>query len=327
MRKSTKTIILSLVLLAALAFPLVEKDSYYQHLIITTFLSAISVYALNIITGFTGQLNIAHAGFMGIGAYVSAILTARFGFSFWVTMPSVAVITGLFGLLIGYPSLRVRGIYFSLTTLGFGSILYIIFDNWVAVTGGPMGITGIPAPSAIQLSEDFTLTFSTKTGFYYLVLVWVLFSIYLNRELFNSRLGRAMLAVRENEDLAQSVGISVARTKVLAFVMSTALCGISGCLFAHYFRVISPVSFSLGEVFRVLTMLVVGGMGTLSGPFLGTLIFTILPEVLRSMEDYEMIAYGFILMLCAAFFPEGITGYIKRKSSERAIRSVSGEKK
>ena len=322
MKKPPKKILLIFLLLFTTAFPWVVKDPYYQHILIICFLSAISVYALNIITGLTGQLNIAHAGFMGIGAYASALATTRLSLSFWAAMPLAGFVTGLCGLSVGYPSLRVRGIYFSLTTLGFGYILFIIFDNWIPVTGGPMGITGIPAPSPIPLSRNILLTFDNKTGFYYLCLALALFAIYINRELLHSRLGRAMLAIRENEDLAQSVGISIAQTKVVAFVMSTALCGISGSLFAHYFRFISPVSFTLAEVFRIVTMLVVGGMGTLSGPLLGTLIFTMLPELLQSIEDYQLIAYGAILMLSAAFLPEGIVGYIKKRTNDREIDSL-----
>ncbi|MCK4821013.1 branched-chain amino acid ABC transporter permease [bacterium] len=326
MNKSIKKILLMFVIALSLVFPLLIKDPYYQHILNISFLFAISTYALNIITGFTGQLNIAHAGFIGVGAYVSALATTNFSLSFWAAMPLAGLVTGLCGFLVGYPSLRVRGIYFALTTLALGELLFIVFDNWISVTGGPMGITGIPAPSPITLSKSISLTFDSKTGFYYLCLAFVFLSIYVNRELLNSRLGRAMLAIRENEDLAQSVGISIAQTKVIAFVLSTIMCGISGSLFAHYFRFISPVSFTLGEMFRILTMLVVGGMGTLSGPLLGTLIFTALPEFLRSVEAYQWIAYGVILMLCVAFMPEGIVGYINKKIGERQQSLFNGER-
>jgi len=325
--KTPKKILSILFIFLSLVFPLLIKDLYYQHILIISFLYAIAAYALNIITGFTGQLNIAHAGFIGVGAYVSALATTSFSLSFWIAMPLAGLVTGLCGLLVGYPSLRVRGIYFALTTLAFGELLFIVFDNWIPVTGGPMGITGIPAPSPITLSESISLTFDNKTGFYYLCLAFVLLSIYVNRELLNSRLGRSMLAIRENEDLAQSVGISIAQTKVIAFVLSTILCGISGSLFAHYFRFISPVSFTLAEMFRILTMLVVGGMGTLSGPLVGTLIFTALPEFLRSIEAYQWIAYGVILMLCVAFMPEGIVGYINKKIGEHQQSLFNGERR
>jgi branched-chain amino acid transport system permease protein len=309
-----------LLITLALLFPFIIKDPYYQHILNISYLSAISVYALNIMTGFTGQLNIAHAGFIGIGAYTSALAATKLSLSFWVAMPLAGLVSGLFGFLVGYPALRVRGIYFAITTLGFGAILFIVFDTWVAVTGGPMGVTGIPAPSPILLYKDVALTFETKVGFYYLSLAFVLLAIYVTRELFNSRLGRAMLAIRENEDLAQSIGISIAKTKVSAFILSTILCGISGSLFAHYFRFISPVSFTILEMFRLLTMLIIGGTGTLLGPLLGALIFTALPESLRAIETYQWIAYGLILMLCVAFIPEGIVGYIKRKIGDTQAR-------
>jgi len=323
-RPLNKILMVSSIFLSLL-LPLFIRDPYYLHILNISFLTAIGVYALNIITGFTGQLNIAHAGFIGVGAYVSALATTHFSVSFWASLPLAGFAAGVCGFLVGYPALRVRGIYFALTTLAFGELLYIIFDNWIPVTGGPMGIIGIPAPSSISLFKGITLAFDSKIGFYYLSLVFVALSIYVNRELLNSRLGRAMLAIRENEDLAQSVGISIAKTKVIAFVLSTILCGISGSLFAHYFRFISPVSFTLGEMFLSLTMLVVGGMGTLAGPLVGTLIFTGLPEFLRSIEEYQWIAYGVILMLCVAFMPEGIVGYINKKLDERQLDSLREE--
>jgi branched-chain amino acid transport system permease protein len=319
--KALKKYFLFFLIIFSLSIPIFVCDPYFLHIINITLLFAISTYALNIMTGLTGQLNIAHAGFLGIGAYVSAILATKFSLSFWFSLPTAAFVTGVCGLLIGWPALRVRGIYFSLTTLAFGEAIFIVFDNWIPVTGGPMGIVGIPSPSSINISSMISINFNDKDIFYYIILLFLALSIYINRELLNSRLGRAMLAIRENEDLAQSIGISIAQTKVIAFVLSTILCGISGSLFAHYFRFISPVSFTLGEMFRILTMLIVGGMGTLSGPFVGTFIIIVLPEMLRSVEAFQWVAYGLILMLFIAFIPEGIIGFINRKLSEYQMSS------
>ena len=249
----------------------------------------------------------------------------RFLLSFWLAMPLAIVVTAIFGLLIGYPSLRLRGVYFALTTLGFGEILSLVFENWIPVTGGPMGITGVPAPTAIRFPWGGSLSFDTKIGFYYLCLIFVLLSIYVNHRLLRSRLGRAMLAVRENEDLAQSLGISVTGTKIIAFILATMFLGLCGSLYAHYFRFISPVSFSVAETFRHVTMLIVGGKGTLLGPIVGAFIFTVLPEVLRSIEDYQWVAYGVILMLCIVFLPKGIVGLIQ-EMIERASTRALGKK-
>jgi len=307
----------------AFLIPVLTRDPYYQHTLNVAFLFAISIYGFNIITGITGQFNIAHAGFIGIGAYASALVTTRFLLSFWIALPVAIVVTGLFGLLIGYPSLRLRGVYFALTTLGFGEILSLVFENWIPVTGGPMGITGIPAPTSIPLPGGISLALDSKVGFYYLCLVFLLLSIYINRQLLRSRLGRAMLSVRENEDLAQSLGISITRTKIIAFILATMFLGLCGSLYAHYFRFISPVSFSVAETFRHVTMLIVGGKGTLFGPLVGALIFTILPEVLRSIEDYQWIAYGLILMICIVFLPKGMVGLVKDLRQRRIAPEVS----
>jgi branched-chain amino acid transport system permease protein len=308
----------------AVSVPAVVTDSYYQHILNMIFLTAISVYGFNVITGIAGQFNIAHAGFIGIGAYVSALATTRLPLSFWTAMPLAILATAVFGVLIGYPSLRLRGVYFALTTLGFVEILSLVFENWVPVTGGAMGITRIPPPSPIHRPGGIALAFEEKTGFYYLCLVFLLAAIYVNRQLLRSRLGRAMLAVRENEDLAQSVGIPITRTKMTAFVLATLFLGLTGSLYAHYFRFISPVSFTAAESFRQVTMLIVGGKGTLLGPLVGAAIFTTIPEVLRSIEDYQWIAYGIVLMLCVVFLPTGIVGLL-RDLRERLARNSPSE--
>lgn len=297
-------------------FPVLVSDAYYRHIMNVACIYAIGIYGFNIITGITGQLNLAHAGFMGIGAYISALVATRLSLGFWMALPLAAAGTGLAGLLIGLPSLRTRGVYFALTTLGFGEILFIVFDNWIPVTGGPMGFTGIDSPEAIG-----PLNFNSKVVFYYLSLVGLVFAAYASHILINSRLGRAMLAVRENEDLARSVGISIVGSKIWAFVLAMCLIGISGSLYAHYFRFISPVSFTVGESFRCLTMLVVGGMGTLAGPLVGSVLFTYLPEFLRAIEQYQLIVYGAVLMLCIAFLPEGLVGFLKMKVEEKALKS------
>ncbi len=312
MKNSAKHLLPLLVLAAAIPFPLIIDDPYFKHTANVAFIFATGIYGFNIITGITGQLNIAHAGFLGIGAYASALAATKLGLAFWLAMPCAVVVTGLFGLLIGYPSLRLTGVYFALTTLGFGEILHLVFDNWIPVTGGPMGITGIPAPSPIPLPGGGEISFESKTAFYYLSLAFLVVAFYINRQLLRSRLGREMLAVKENDTLARSVGIAVSRTKIIAFVLATMLLGASGSLYAHYFRFISPVSFSVSESFRHLTMLVVGGMGTLSGPLIGAVLFTLLPELLRSVEAYQWVAYGLILMVCVIFLPKGIMGYVKQ---------------
>jgi branched-chain amino acid transport system permease protein len=304
------TVLTAALLAGASLLPLAVPDAYYQHIFNVICLFAIGVYGFNIITGIAGQFNIAHAGFIGIGAYASALATTALSLSFWAALPFAVAVTAIFGFLIGYPSLRLRGVYFALTTLAFGEILSLVFENSVAVTGGPMGITKIPPPPPLALA-GLRLTFDEKAGFYYLCLICLAAAIYVNRQLLRSRLGRAMLAVRENEDLAQSVGVPIARTKMVAFILATVLLGVTGSLYAHYFRFISPISFSAGESFRQVTMLIVGGKGTLFGPLLGAAIFTVVPEVLRSIEAYQWIAYGLVLMLCIVFLPNGIVGWLR----------------
>jgi branched-chain amino acid transport system permease protein len=182
----------------------------------------------------------------------------------------------------------------------------------IDLTGVPMGFTGVPSLKIVSIGLDF----SSKTSFYYLSLVFLGIALYINHELFHSKIGRSMLAVRENEELAMSIGISIVKTKIVAFVLATMFIGLSGSLYAHYFRFVSPVSFSTEETFRCLTMLVVGGAGTLLGPLIGSTIFTILPEILRELAQFQWIIYGVVLMLCIAFMPEGLVGYINKKTGK-----------
>lgn len=318
-----KKLVVSITVLVAFALPIIIRDPYYQHILNTSFLFATGVYAFNIITGMTGQLNAAHAGLIGIGAYTSAIAVMKLSLSFWIALPLAGLVTGFCGFIIGVPSLRVRGVYFSLTTLGVGEILYHVFDNWMDLTGGSMGIGGVPVPSPIVFPGGLRFAFDTKIGFYYLCLCILFLAIYVNHQLLDCRTGRAMVAVRENEDLALSVGISIRKTKIFSFVLASILCGITGSLFAHYFRVVSPNSFTLAETFRLCTMLIVGGMGTVLGPLVGSMLFTALPEFLRIVKDYQWVTYGFLLMLCVVYLPEGIVGFVNGKLVERRMRRLS----
>ena len=263
----------------------------------------------------------AHAGFMGIGAYTSAILSVNLSLNFWIALPFSMIVAGFFGFIIGFPSLRTKGVYFSLTTLGFGEILHIIFENWIPVTGGPMGITGINAPSAISFFGKYSISFQSKIGFYYLCLFFLMLTIYFTNRLFKSKLGFAMRAVRENEDLTKSVGISIIKTKITAFVLASMLLGLTGSLFAHYFRFISPITFTISETFRALAMLVVGGMGTLTGPLIGAVLFTVLPEILRSVEQLQWLVYGIIIIIFIAYMPEGIVGFINNKFAQKETKA------
>jgi len=278
---------------------------------------AIFALSLDIIVGYLGELSLGHAAFFAIGAYVSALLGVNLEWSFWVTLPFAALVTGLIGILIGIPSFRVKGPYFAIVTLGFAQIIGLVITNSISITRGPMGITKIPAP---KLSLPFLpkVEFNTELSYYYVVLSLIVVSVFITLRMIGSRSGRAIVAIRENDVLAESIGINIYRYKLFAFGISTMLAGVSGAAYAHYFRVITPHLADLYYMSNALIMVVVGGAGSVAGALIGAFIFTILPEVLRIVEDTRLIIFGVILLLSIIFLPQGVSG---------ALRSVIAERK
>jgi branched-chain amino acid transport system permease protein len=258
--------------------------------------------SLNLLLGYTGQLSLGHAAFFGIGAYTAALLALRAGWPFWLDLPATAVTAGLAGWGIGRLALKVRGAYFVLVTISFAGVISLISVNWMELTNGPLGLPGVPAPELLALS------FRTKPAYYYLVLAAVALAYLVCHRLVHSRLGRAFLALRENESLAESVGVDPTSTLVAATVVSAAMAGVAGGLYAHYVRFVSPEVFLFSYTVTMVIMVVAGGKGTLAGPVVGAVLFTALPEALREAVawQWQMLAYGVLLVLLVFFLPRGI---------------------
>ncbi len=292
------------IAIAGLALlPSVGLGAYLQHLLVLWMLFALMALSLNIIIGYIGELSFGHAAFFAIGAYASAMLSVYIGLPFWIGLVAAPIVSGLIGLLIGYVSLRIKGPQFAILTLGFGAILHSVFANWVEFTNGPLGITKIPAPHLPFLPG---IDFSTATPYFYLVFVFVLLVMYLSRALVMSRTGRAFIAIRENDALAESVGIDVFRFKLLGFVIATMIVGVAGSLYAHYLRVITPDLFTLQYMAPMIIMVIVGGKGTIFGPVIGSLVYIGLLEVLRASGSLRMLVFAALLTLCVIFLPGGL---------------------
>jgi branched-chain amino acid transport system permease protein len=287
---------------ALLTLPLWLINPYHLHVVIMAGIFTILALSLNLLLGYTGQLSLGHAAFFGIGAYTSALLALKLDWSFWAGLASAAVTAGLAGWAIGRLALKVRGAYFVLVTISFAGVISLVSVNWMELTNGPLGLPGVPAPSLAGLS------FRTKSAYYYLVLIAAAGAYLLCHRLVRSRLGRAFLALRENESLAESVGVDPTRTLVLAAVVSAAMAGVAGSLYAHYTRFVSPEVFLFSYTVTMVIMVVAGGKGTLVGPVVGALLFTGLPEVLREAMawQWQMLAYGVLLVLLVFFLPRGI---------------------
>jgi branched-chain amino acid transport system permease protein len=291
-----------LAALALLTLPFWLTSPYYVHVTIMAGIFTILALSLNLLLGYTGQLSLGHAAFFGIGAYTSSLLALKLEWPFWIGLPAAALAAGLAGWAIGRLALKVRGAYFVLVTISFAGVISLVSVNWMELTNGPLGLPGVPAPELAGLS------FRTKSAYYYLVLLAAAVAYLVCHRLVHSRLGRAFLALRENEALAESVGVDPVRTLVLATVVSAAMAGVAGSLYAHYTRFVSPEVFLFSYTVTMVIMVVAGGKGTLLGPVIGALLFTVLPEALREAMawQWQMLAYGVLLVVLVYFLPRGI---------------------
>ncbi len=285
--------------------------SYGLVVLSTWVVRTIAVQGLNLTLGYAGQVSLAQAAFMGVGAYTSTLLVVNAGFSFWLAMLVGMVISGIIGFLIGFPALRIReGHYLAFVTLGFGNLIWLFFRNESWLTNGPLGIRDIPRPSL------FGFSFFEPVRFYYFCLVMLLIVTIAVWYMVRSPWGRAFKALRDNSARSESLGLSKTTYTLMAFAIGSAIAGIAGAMQAVLVEFIDPDSFSLVRSLLLILMLVVGGRGNLAGPFFGAAMVTILPEALRFTQEYYLILFATAVILCMLYFPQGIAGvfpYIRRR--------------
>ncbi len=291
--------------IALLAVPLVLTDQYYLHLLIVAGIFVIVAVSLDLMVGYVGQLSLAHAAFFALGAYTSALLFVHLKWSMWLGLPAAALITAGTAFALGWVILRVRGHRFIIITVAFSEIMRLAATNWVDVTRGFMGLPGLAIPR-LYLPGLGAVDISSKERFYYVVLVAAVLAYVACRAMVRSSVGRAFVLVRENEVLAESLGISAFRYCMIAFVAGAALAGTAGSLYAHYVGFVSPDLFNFSYVTIMLIMVILGGKGTLTGPALGAVVFTFLPELLREASHWRMIIFATILIVATLFMPRGI---------------------
>lgn len=314
-----------LVILFFACVPLWLKDQYFLHTLVVSGIFILAALSLNLLLGYTGQLSLGHVAFFGIGAYVSALTTlgfevTLFGHTFvhgqWPAVVGLVlgtIIAGLCGYIIGRLSFRVRGAYFVIVTVSFAEVTRLVALNWVELTNGPLALPGIPP---LTLGSDFTgyVTLWAKWQNYYVVLFFITLGYIIIKRIVNSPYGRAMIALRENESLAMSVGIDVTRYLVLAAIISAAMAGAAGGLYAHYLQIIDPMIFMFLNTVTMVIMVITGGKGTLAGPLVGGLIFGIAPVLLREYvgPEVQWILYGVLMILIVFILPQGIVPAIER---------------
>lgn len=302
-------------LAVAVLAPLALRSPAHQNLLVLTGVNVMLVASLDLLIGQSGLLSLGHAAFWGIGAYTSALLSLRAGVAFPVALLGATSGAALCGVLIGYPSLRLRGHYFVLVTFIFGIIVTLLLTSLVTVTRGPMGLPGIPFATVPRpWGPPVVLnTFQDRVGYYYVVLAGVLLTLWVRRYVGNSRVGRALVAIREDEDLGQTLGIDTHGYKVGIFTLSTGLAGLAGSLYAHYTTFLAPEMFDFVASFDLFVMNLVGGAGTPAGPVVGPVILTVVRDLLRAVHPVLAgILFGVFLIIAIAFLPQGLVGGWRR---------------
>lgn len=316
---SGKRIVLSLgaAVLILFLLPHLFSMEYYLHIFVMSEIYAVLALSLSLLVGFTGQVSMGHAAFYGMGAYASALLSVRLGMSFWITFWIAGIFAGLVAFFIGKLVLRLRGHVLAITTAFFGVLVTVVMNNWIPVTNGPMGITGIPRPSPFSIF-GVNIALESRMDYYYLGLLFVAGVLYLLWRIESSRIGDAMIAVRENEELAKSIGIDTMKSKVFAFTLSGGLAGLAGAFYAHYILFISPVTFNISESINMLVMVIFGGMSTLFGPVFGAICLTVLPEFLRMAGELRLVIYGIALVFFIIRMPMGVWGTLQNYLARRS---------
>jgi len=296
-------------LLGSLLYPLVMKDAYFMHMAILIGINILLAISINILLGYTGQLSLGHAAFFGVGAYASALMHLGLGIPLWGGMGAAMIFSGLLGWIVAKLAFKLRGAYFVIMTIGIAEVLKLVALNWVDLTKGPMGLTDIAVPTLV-LGPLGKVHFGDKIPYYYLILFLVLFCAYLQYRLVYSSFGRAFISIRENEDLAESVGINCYKYLVIAVVISASIAGVAGSLYAHYVSFIDPGVFAFFVSVNAVMTVIGGGQGSLVGPIVGAILFTLIPEWLRIFGDARMAVYAVVVIVIVIFMPRGILYYL-----------------
>jgi len=313
---------IALLAVVLVGMPLV--GSFYQtNIMISALLYVMLALGLNIVVGLAGQLVLGYVAFYAIGAYTYGLLNQFFGLGFWACLPIGGFLTVLFGLGLGFPVLRLRGDYLAIVTLGFGEIVRLTLQNWSSVTGGPRGVSDIPRPGFFGMQMDIA---ASTTYIYYLVLAAVIITIVVISRLKNSRVGLALQALREDEIACEAMGVDITRVKLSAFALGSCWAGFAGVIFAAKTTYINPSSFTFMESAMILSMVVLGGMGSIAGVVIAALILILAPEYLRAFSDYRMLLFGAIMVIMMLFRPQGLISGERRRYRISALHGNEGDR-
>jgi branched-chain amino acid transport system permease protein len=292
--------------LAIAALPMVLTGNYWQTNLTVCAINVLLALGLDFILGYAGQLNLGQSAFYGLGAYVSTLLITKLGVPFWVAFTAGVAFSGIAGMILALFAVRLRGHYLAIASLAFAVITYQILLNWISLTQGPLGIYAIPPPPSIAIPGLPVIDFRNPVALFYLVAGFTLLVYFILDQLVRSPIGETLTAIREDDISAASLGVNAAAWKVFAFGVGAAVGGAAGCFYATFVGTLVPDAFFITESFTILSMVIVGGMGTLIGPVWGAILLTLLPELLRDLGDLRLIVYGLALTLVVLFMPGGL---------------------
>lgn len=300
------------------------QNLYLLNVVNLAVITAILAVSVNLLVGYTGQISLGHAGFYGIGAYTTALLTTRLHWPIWLGFGAAFIVCSLMGLVLGLPTTKLKGHFLGIATLGFGVIVNVVLNNWTNLTNGPVGLRGIPSPVLFGASLEFGNYF---LAFALALLLVIVLLVYL---VVNSAVGRAWKCIKRDEISAYVCGINVYGYKLLAFAISGGIAGIAGALYAAFMSFVSPEAFDLNQSITIVTTTILGGAGTLAGPLIGTGILALVSEWLRNFGQLRLVIYGAIMVIIIVLMPEGIYPFVKHLILRRAVpfkQSFGGEQR
>ncbi|MBI4787944.1 MAG: branched-chain amino acid ABC transporter permease [Chloroflexi bacterium] len=309
-----KLVLIAVASLVLISFPLVAPNRYVVHIVNMAGLYILISIGLNLAMGYCGQINLALGAFWGVGAYTAALLNTRLGVPIWINLPIGMIFAGIVGALVALPMLKVRSHYLALVTIGLAETINIIIVNEAWLTEGPLGISGIQMPNLFGIAID------GSERFYYLVLAAVVVGYLVARQIVTHRIGRAFIAIRDDDTAAKAMGVNTAYYQILANAIAAVYCGLAGVLYAHMNTYISPDIFEFKSALFVLTMTMIGGMGSLTGSLVGALSLPLMQEWLRAIGRWQLIAFGLAIMIVVLFVPGGVVGFTRRLEESGGFR-------
>lgn len=309
--KSPKNILFIALVVVLFLVPVFLQNLYYLGVLTTLLINILLVVSFWLIMS-TGQVNLGHAAFAAIGAYMSAALVKSYGFPSWPSLLIAVAVVGVIGLIIGFITLRITGIYFIITSIALGSVVQIVFGMWQHPFGGLVGLLNLTPPDPISVFGRTLVEFDSRPALFYLTLIFVLLCVMLIYRIYNSSIGRVFRGIESSDSLAEHVGINIMGYKVLAFVIGCMCAGLAGVLYTYVTLSIQPTSFTLTQSTYYIVYAAVGGLSYFAGPIIGAVALTVLSEFLRPIKDYETIIYALLLIGAILVFRGGLYGFLRR---------------